>query len=125
MWAVIFSLLSFLIANVGLDAIIAYSLPVLMFLYPLAVTLILLTLCGKLFGNDRRIYSWVTAFTAAAAILDFVKALPKIRYVNRETSGDARCGIKDASDIEVWFGWVCPALVGLMIGLVLQKDTKE
>lgn len=78
-WAVIFSLLSFLIANVGLDAIIAYSLPVLMFLYPLAVTLILLTLCGKLFGNDRRIYSWVTAFTAAAAILDFVKALQKIR----------------------------------------------
>lgn len=31
-WAVIFSLLSFLIANVGLDAIIAYSLPVLMFI---------------------------------------------------------------------------------------------
>ena len=32
---------------------------------------------------------------------------------NRETSGDARCGIKDATDIEVWFwmgvsgfGWI-------------------
>ena len=33
-WAVIFSVVSFLIANLGLDTIIAYSLPVLMFLYP-------------------------------------------------------------------------------------------
>ena len=33
-WAVVFSVLSFLIANLGLNAIIAYSMPVLMFLYP-------------------------------------------------------------------------------------------
>lgn len=49
-WAVIFSLLSFLIANVGLDAIIAYSLPVLMFLYPLAVTLICLLYAESCLG---------------------------------------------------------------------------
>lgn len=43
-WAVIFSILSFLIANLGLNAIIGWSMPVLMFLYPLAIVLILLTL---------------------------------------------------------------------------------
>ena len=124
-WAVIFSLLSFLIANVGLDAIIAYSLPVLMFLYPLAVTLILLTLCGKLFGNDRRIYSWVTAFTAAAAILDFVKALPKNSDVIVKLQEMLGAVSKMLPISKYGFGWVCPALVGLMIGLVLQKIRKN
>lgn len=112
-------------ANVGLDAIIAYSLPVLMFLYPLAVTLILLTLCGKLFGNDRRIYSWVTAFTAAAAILDFVKALPKNSDVIVKLQEMLGAVSKMLPISKYGFGWVCPALVGLMIGLVLQKIRKN
>ena len=53
-----FCVLSFLIANLGLDAIIAYSMPVLMFLYPLAIVLILLTLCGKFFRQDRTVLRW-------------------------------------------------------------------
>lgn len=45
-WAVGFCVISFVIANLGLNAILAWSTPVLMFLYPLAIVLILLTLCG-------------------------------------------------------------------------------
>ena len=52
-WAIGFCLLSFLIANLGLNAIIACSMPVLMFLYPLAIVLILLTLFGKAFISYR------------------------------------------------------------------------
>lgn len=96
-----------------------------MFLYPLAVTLILLTLCGKLFGNDRRIYSWVTAFTAAAAILDFVKALPKNSDVIVKLQEMLGAVSKMLPMSKYGFGWVCPALVGLMIGLVLQKIRKN
>lgn len=51
-WAVVFCILSFLIANLGLDAIIAYSMPVLMFLYPLSIVLILMTLSGRLFHES-------------------------------------------------------------------------
>ena len=47
-----------------------------MFLYPLAITLILLSLAGRWFDNDRRVYASVTAFTLAAALLDFCRALP-------------------------------------------------
>ena len=77
-WAVGFCVLSFIIANLGLNSIIAYSLPVLMFLYPLAITLILLTIFGKFFGNDVVIYRWVTGFTAVAAMVDFANSLPEI-----------------------------------------------
>ena len=76
-WAVLFCVLSFLIANLGLNAIIGCSMPVLMFLYPLAVTLILLTLFGRFFSYDRSVYRWVTGCTAVAAAVDFCTALPK------------------------------------------------
>ena len=46
-WAIIFSAISFLFANLGLSAIIDYSIPVLMLLYPQAIELILLALFGK------------------------------------------------------------------------------
>ncbi len=72
----IFSVVSFLIANLGLSAIIDYAVPVLMFLYPLAIALILLTLFGGLFHNDRRVYLWVTGCTLAAAVFDLLNALP-------------------------------------------------
>ena len=72
----IFSVVSFLIANLGLSAIIDYAVPVLMFLYPLAITLILLALFGGLFHNDRRVYLWVTGCTLAAAVFDLLNALP-------------------------------------------------
>ena len=75
-WAVVFCLVSFILANLGLDAIIRYSRPVLMLLYPLAVTLILLTLSGRFFEYDKVVYQWVTVFTAVAAAVDFFNALP-------------------------------------------------
>lgn len=49
----VFTGISFLLANVGLTATITYAVPVLMFLYPLAITLILLALLGHFFDHDR------------------------------------------------------------------------
>ena len=69
-WAIIFSAVSFLFANLGLNSIITYSLPVLMFLYPLAIVLILLALFGKFFGHDRRVYAWKIGFTLLPAVYD-------------------------------------------------------
>ena len=87
-WAVIFSVLSFAIANLGLNAIIAWSQPVLMFLYPLAIVLILLTLTGRLFGNDRTVLRWTIGFTAAAAVFDFLRAMPEGALAALHLEGD-------------------------------------
>ena len=116
-WAVLFSTLSFLIANLGLDAIVSWSKPVLLFLYPLAITLILLTLFGCLFGNDGRVYRWVTGFTAAAAAVDFINALPGqvLSALRLEKTAEA---VRDFLPFaENGFGWICPALLGLVIGI--------
>ena len=114
-WAVLFSTLSFLIANLGLDAIVSWSKPVLLFLYPLAITLILLTLFGRLFGNDGRVYRWVTGFTVAAAAVDFINALPGqvLSALRLEKTAEA---VRDFLPFaENGFGWICPALLGLVI----------
>ena len=51
-WAVGFTLVSFLIANFGLSAIISWSIPVLMLIYPPSITLVLLALTGKIHDHD-------------------------------------------------------------------------
>ncbi len=118
-WAVIFSVFSFGVSNFGLSKLIEYSLPVLMFLYPLAITLILLALCGKLFDHHRAVYVSVTAFTAAAALFDLFKTLPAALQV-----GPVEGAVAFADRLLPFFslnlGWVVPALLGLALGLVLR-----
>lgn len=123
-WAVIFTVAAFLIANLGLNSIITYAIPVLMLSYPLAITLIFLSLFGSLFDNDRNVYVSVTAFTMVAAILDFLNALPE----GLRNALHADVLLNAASEYLPFFnlgmGWICPALIGLVIGLVLRKVKK-
>ena len=59
-WAMVFTLFSFIVSNVGLTAIINYAVPVLMLLYPLTIALIILALFEKLFKGSKYVYAWVT-----------------------------------------------------------------
>ena len=120
-FAVLFCVVSLLIANLGLNAVIACSLPVLMFLYPLAITLILLALCGNLFGQDRRVYRWVTGCTMVAAVFDFVKALPAAVVERLHLAGLLELAERFLPLFTKGMGWVLPALIGLCIGLVLHR----
>ena len=118
-WAVGFCVLSFLIANLGLDAIIAYTVPVLMFLYPLAIVLIILTFCHRFFGGSRCVYQWTIGCTAVGAVCDALRQLPAVvsdtAFVKTVT--DAALEVLPFS--RQGFGWVCPALIGAVIGLLV------
>ncbi len=124
-WAVIFSCFSFFIANVGLNGIISYSLPVLMFLYPLAITLILLGLFGQYFEHDRIVYRVVTVFALFAALFDFIKALPAgvIETLHLQIFIDFADNVFPFYGLGV--GWICPSLVGLVAGLALYCMKKK
>ena len=124
-WAAAFCVLSFLIANLGLDAIIAYSMPVLMFLYPLAIVLILLTLCGKFFRQDRTVLRWTIGFTSAAAVLDLLRALPEGTRNFLHLNGFLDQAAEILPLMRQGFGWVCPALAGLAVGLLLHGRKKH
>jgi branched-chain amino acid:cation transporter, LIVCS family len=73
MWVLFFSVVSFVIANFGLANIINYSIPVLMFLYPLSIALMLLTFVSKLFNHSRIVYVVSITVTAMISIIDGFK----------------------------------------------------
>ena len=124
-WAIVFSAVSFLIANLGLNAIIGYSVPMLMFLYPLAIVLIVLSLCGRLFGHDRAVYGWTLGLTLTAALYDLLRSLPE--SVRSLLHLDAP--LKTVEGVlplaELGLGWVCPAALGLVIGLIFHFLRKK
>lgn len=128
-WAVIFSVCSFLFANLGLNAILEYSLPVLMFLYPLAITLILLGLFGNLFDHNKYVYRFVTGFTIVGATYDLLRTLPEkvIEFLHIQPVIEAVGNVLPFS--EYGFAWICPAVLGLVIGiavmLITNKKTKR
>ena len=119
-WAVVFTVFSFVVSNFGLSRIIEYSLPVLMFLYPLAITLILLALCGGLFDHDKAVYASVTVLTGAAALFDLIKTLPASLRGGLHLDGMIAFAKNVLPFFDLNLGWVVPALAGLAIGLAIR-----
>lgn len=115
-WAIIFTLFSFAVSNVGLTAIINYAVPVLMLLYPLAISLIILAFLDKFFGGARSVYVCTTIGAMLAAIPDFIKTLP----FGIDMSW---CG-KILPFFDLGLGWLVPAAIGFVIGLVISRTKK-
>lgn len=112
-WAVLFSGASLLISNIGLSQIIAFSAPVLYFLYPLAIVLILLGLFGRFFHHAKGVYQWTMGFTLCAAVLELgrVVGIPAVMELAGRFLPLYSYGL----------GWVLPAAVGFVVGMVLEK----
>ena len=121
LWAILFCAFSFVVANFGLDAIIAYSMPVLMFLYPLAIVLIALTLCPIPLPYRQGALRWSMGFTAAAALFDFLGALPEGAASALGVGGIVNWAVRWLPLAEAGFGWVCPAAAGLLLGLLYSR----
>ncbi len=111
-WAIIFSVFSFVVSNFGLTSIINYSIPALMFLYPVAITLTVLGLIS--FKNDDRIIFRCALIGAIfAAIFDFIKTLPfgiDVSFVS-----------KFLPFFNAGFSWILPSVIGLVVGLILSS----
>ncbi|MDO5356028.1 MAG: branched-chain amino acid transport system II carrier protein [Conchiformibius sp.] len=126
-WVVVFTLVSLVFANFGLSTIIKFSIPVLMLLYPLTVAIIVLTFLDKFFGGHRMVYVCTIAATSLIALVDGWKTL----HGMFEGGEDALVMQLDAalkSSLPLYaagLGWVLPALVGLVIGLVIAKAGKK
>lgn len=120
-WAVVFSLVSFGIANFGLTTIVSWCVPVLMFLYPLAITLILLSLSGKFIGTNPTVYRTTTAFTLIAAVFDMIGAVSGMIPGNRVLAGLKAFAGNILPLYDLGLGWILPAAIGFLVGLWLAK----
>lgn len=107
-YAIAFTLFSFILANQGLKAVIEKSIPVLLILYPIAMTLVLIMLVAKFVPTPLlafqisiilvTIVSFLSVLSAEFNIFPFMNALP----------------LKEQS-----MEWLIFAVVGYIIGYVL------
>ncbi|MBQ3531813.1 MAG: branched-chain amino acid transport system II carrier protein [Oscillospiraceae bacterium] len=68
-WVYVIVVFSFLICNLGLNAILSISVPILNAIYPISIVLIILGLSHKLWENNRCIYPLTIASTGFVSIL--------------------------------------------------------
>ncbi|HCD2319407.1 TPA: branched-chain amino acid transport system II carrier protein [Staphylococcus aureus] len=119
--ATVVSFISFLFANVGLTKIIMYSVPVLMFLYPLAIGLIVLTLFSSKFHHSKIIYQCTIFFTMIAALVDGLKASPEFISSTSFSQTLINFSQKYLPLSDIGMGWVVLSLIGFIIGFIIFK----
>ena len=107
-WVWIFAIFSTFVSNIGLEQLIAVSLPVLLAIYPLAIVLMVLTLASKWFDDSRAVYIVALIFTAFVSIYDGIKG-----------AGITITGYENfLNQIPLYstgIGWLIPAIVGAIV----------
>lgn len=125
-FVLILTFVSFAIANLGLSNIIKFTIPVLMFLYPLAIVLIILALLSPLFKGRQSVYAGAIFLTFFVSIIDGYKALvqnlPTIKVEFLQSIKQLYSNILPLYDIGL--GWIVPALVGAIIGYIISLIKK-
>lgn len=113
-WAVIFAVISFLVSITGLQTVLAIAGPIVGFLYPAGITLILLTLIEPL--TRRRLD---LTFKLALIVAIVWAALMTLSSLGLAAGPiEALIGWSPLHDLSL--GWVVPTTAAALIGLVVD-----
>ncbi|WP_373925501.1 branched-chain amino acid transport system II carrier protein [Bacillus sp. D386] len=108
-YAIVLSVFSALVANVGLADLVAISVPVLTAIYPLAICLIFLTFMHNVFKGFSEVYICSLALTFIVSLFDgFNAAGLQIEAINNLFAY--------LPLYSVGLGWIAPAILGAIIG---------
>lgn len=114
----IITITGFIISNQGLELIINYSTPVLVFIYPITIVLVLLTFLHRYLKQPVYIYRGAILSTLIFSLYDSLQSieisLPKITSF-METLPFSSVGL----------GWILPAVIGGLIGKIFTNFKKN
>lgn len=116
-WVFVFAFVSMIIANVGLDTILKFSVPVLNAIYPMAILLIFLSCTHKWLGKFHSVY-WLSAlFCGLCSVLSVMNqnkiAVPGISLILKKIPG-----------YSAGFAWLLPTAAGVLAGMLLELYRK-
>ena len=107
-------IISFLLSILGVESIIRISVPILVFIYPVMISLIILNLFGKYVKNDY-IYKGVVLFTGIIGLIESLESLGIKNYYT-----DSVLEILPFSDYGLT--WLFPGLIGyILFSLMFRK----
>lgn len=122
--SVLFVVVSMLIANFGLTTIVNYCVPVLMFIYPLAIVLIFLSLSGRFFRDSKIVCVTMVVPTFVAAFMDFLRELCPLLGKGNALQEVLTTFVSSVGNyiplFQLGLGWLLPAAVGFFAGLILN-----
>ena len=120
-WAIIFTVLSIAIAFRGLDAVMAVAVPFIVFLYPPAITLIVLTLVQPLV---RKVVGFYWTYRLALWTSVIWSALTTIAAQGWGTNIlEPVLNLSPGQDLDL--GWITPTFIVIIIGVVIDIATKN
>lgn len=114
----LFAGFSTVISNVGLTQLISISVPILLMIYPLAIVLMLLSFIDKSFDRQPIVYILALLATAFVSIFDGLRGagidvVPVTKLL-------AHLPLHEQQ-----IGWLVPAIVGTLIGVVVSPLLKK
>ena len=117
-WIYIFGVAGLLFTNFGLTTVLETAIPLLMLLYPLAITLILLVMCNGLFSGYRSVYIGAMIGAGVIAVCDAIKSAGLLVDEIDAMLGFIPMFVQGG-------GWIIPALAGAVIGFAIAKVRNE
>ena len=109
-------ILSAIVSNLGVTQILKFALPILLVVYPVALTLVILGLFSKKI-KDRLVFRIATA---TSLIFNFIVVVSGL--VGNKTVIDLVSKLPFAN---LGFEWVVPVFISVVIGLILSKKNNE
>ena len=117
-YASFFTLIGFAIANLGLSAIIAYSLPVLMILYPITITIVLIVIVNKFVALSKPGMQLTIFLASLVSVASVLANTFKISLLEK--------GIALLPFAAQSLPWLVPVVIGILLSFVLpNKQTTE
>lgn len=110
-WAVAFAVFSCVVSNVGLDAILTFSVPLLSALYPVSIVFVIMGMAHRACDRLPLIWPWAIGATTVVSV---ATALRDAFFTGTWLPFDA---LPLAS---LGFGWMLPALCGAAVGAILS-----
>lgn len=110
-WVWGFAAVSAVLANVGLEAILLFSVPVLNAIYPLAILLIVLAFLKRALTRFSAVYPWTALLCGVSSVLTVLEqqglSIPGVTGLIHAIPGYAE-----------GFGWLLPTVLGAGIGVL-------
>ncbi|WLR55664.1 branched-chain amino acid transport system II carrier protein [Mesobacillus subterraneus] len=113
-YTLVVTVVSLLIANLGLNQIISISVPVLIVLYPITIVLVILSFLDRFFNGARGVYVGAVFATTLVSVVDGLKTFG----VESEALASL---LKTLPLYAEGLGWLLPAIVGALAGWIFTK----
>ncbi|RLK63065.1 branched-chain amino acid transport system II carrier protein [Atopobacter sp. AH10] len=114
-WVMIWSGFSFVVANFGLNKLLAFSVPVLTMIYPVALVLIVMGSSHDLLQYTRKSYVAAASLAVFLPFVDMLKNTFNLR-LPLLTSLAEKLPLTDKG-----LGWLVPTLLLLSVSVVVEK----